>query len=95
MTATILSKSILRAVCGALESRLDNAFYFPSYEMIANPFTAGSSYCDNLRTVRQDAIEAVMRRFEVDYTSSRVGWDAEDDEEAICDDVQIENSMGF
>lgn len=95
MTATMLSKSILRAVCGALEARHDSVYYFPSYEMIANPFTPGSNYAPNLRTVDAGAIEQVMQRFEADYIGT-VSQDVEDDPDAtVCDDVEIESSMGF
>jgi len=94
MTATMLSKSVLRAVCGALEGRIDNAYYFPSYEMVANPFTAQTAYADNLRGVRPDVIDAVMKRFEADYIGT-VTVSFDDDDDAICDDVEIEHSMGF
>ncbi len=95
LSATMLSKSILRAVCGALTARHDNAFYFPSYEMIANPFTAQSAYADNLREVRPEAISRVMARFEADYIG-KVSEDVQDDaDDILCDDVEIEASVGF
>lgn len=95
LTATMLSKAILRAVCGALERRVDNAFYFPSYEMIANPFTPGSAYEPNLRTVRADAIAAVMQRFEADYLGAVSAPCGDQADDVICDDLAIESSIGF
>lgn len=96
VTATMHSKAILRTVCGSLESRIANVFYFPSYEMIANPFTAGSAYASNLRSVQPEPIEAVMRYFEEDYIVSDSGVDySASDDDIVCDDVEIENSVGF
>lgn len=113
MTATMLSKSVLRAVCGALEAREPDVFYFPSYEMIANPFTPGTAYADNLRTVEPEAIAGVMKRFEADYCGQaaretpaqatagtgeaglRVRAAVPPADDVICDDLQIESSMGF
>jgi hypothetical protein len=102
LTATMHSKSILRTVCGELVVLFDNAYYFPTFEMIANPYTAGSAYEDNLRSVRPDAIQSVMRFFESEYMASGaapaqvaapIASVAKDD--VVCDDVAIESSMGF
>lgn len=95
MTATMLSKSILRAVCGALESRQDRVYYFPSYEMVANPFTPGSAYAPNLRTVDAGAMEQVMQRFEADYIGIVTQDVVDNPDDILCDDVEIETSMGF
>ncbi len=101
--ATCRSKSILRAVCDRAESRRENVFYFPSYEIISGHYTKGVYYGENLRSVTADGVADVMRAFERSYllpaepqnepTTSRLF--AETDEDEICDDGKIFDSVGF
>ncbi len=63
LQATVYSKSVLRAVAGALEEKFDNIDYFPSYEIVTNPANRSTFYNENLRTVRDDAVEIVMKHF--------------------------------
>ena len=63
LTATTYSKSVLRAVAGQLYADFDDVDYFPSYEMVATPFSRGFFYENNLRSVHQGGVEAVMRVF--------------------------------
>jgi GSCFA family len=104
LTATMHSKSILRAVCSTLIDAHAHVYYFPSYEMIANPYTTGSAYAENLRSVRPEVIERVMRFFDSEFLGGeKVGAVAatpvisggEIYDDTICDDVEIENSVGF
>jgi len=63
LAATTYSKSVLRAVAGDLARDHDNIDYFPSYEMIASPWSRGFFYESNLREVSRAGVEAVMRVF--------------------------------
>ncbi len=63
LSATTYSKSVLRAVAGELAEDFDDIDYFPSYELIASPFSRGFFYSPNLRTVEQQGVETVMRNF--------------------------------
>ena len=63
IAATTYSKSVLRAVAGDLAQNQDNIDYFPSYEMIASPWSRGFFYEGNLREVSRAGVEAVMRVF--------------------------------
>jgi len=63
LQATVYSKSILRAVAGALEGKFDNIDYFPSYEIVTNPANRSTFFKENLRTVHNDAVEIVMKHF--------------------------------
>jgi hypothetical protein len=63
LSATIYSKSVLRAVAGELEATFPDVDYFPSYEMIASHPSRAAYYDDNLRTVRQEGVLAVMAAF--------------------------------
>jgi len=63
LPATIYSKSVLRAVAGQLSDEFDDVDYFPSYEIIATPFSRRLLYDTNLRTVLPQGVEMVMRIF--------------------------------
>lgn len=97
LVATMHSKSILRVACSQLTARHDHVFYFPSYEMIANPFTAASAYDDdNLRSVKPAEIDKVMGFFDSTHVQVAASQDyGMPDEELVCDEVEIEKSVGF
>jgi hypothetical protein len=63
LVATTYSKSTLRAVCGAMVEAFDDVDYFPSYELVANPFWQPSFFESNKRSVTSDGVESVMRVF--------------------------------
>ena len=63
LVSTIQSKSILRAVAGQLSTNQRNIDYFPSFEIVTNPRLHSSSFSDNLRSVRDETVEIVMRHF--------------------------------
>lgn len=63
VTATIHSKSILRAVAGELKASRTDTDYFPSYEIIsAFPFK-GVFYAENMRNVQSQGVNFVMNSF--------------------------------
>lgn len=61
--ATGYSKSVLRAAAGELVARREDVDYFPSYEIITGPQSRGAFYEANLRSVRAEGVEFVMRHF--------------------------------
>lgn len=63
ISATAYSKAVLRAVAGDLAASHDFIDYFPSYEMVTNPAARGQFFTDNLRTVRESGVAAVMAAF--------------------------------
>jgi len=63
LLATTYSKSVLRAAAGALAKRSSRIDYFPSYEIIASPWSKGFFYEPNMRSVSPAGVEAVMRVF--------------------------------
>jgi hypothetical protein len=63
LLATTYSKSVLRAVAGDLARNHDDIDYFPSYEMVASPWSRGFFYENNLREVSNAGVESVMRVF--------------------------------
>ena len=63
LTATIHSKSILRAVAGDISQTRKDADYFPSFEIIsAFPFK-GMFYQPNQRNVAPEGVDFVMKAF--------------------------------
>ena len=62
LTSTVYSKSTLRVIAGLWSNRsfID---YFPSYEIVTNPRMHSTSFADNLRSVRDETVETVMKHF--------------------------------
>jgi hypothetical protein len=63
LLATTYSKSLLRGVAGALSKKFRRIDYFPSYEVIASPWSRGFFYESNMRSVSPAGVAAVMRIF--------------------------------
>lgn len=63
LTATVYSKSVLRAVAGQLSMEFDDVDYFPSYEIIGTPFSGKIFYDESMRSVTEEGVETVMRVF--------------------------------
>ncbi len=63
LTATMHSKSVLRAAAGELVAQRDDVDYFPSYELIAGLQSGGRFYEPNLRSVRPEGVDFVMHHF--------------------------------
>ena len=62
LSSTTYSKSVLRAIAGhwAEKAFVD---YFPSYEIVTNPRMHSTGFTDNLRSVRNETVEVVMKHF--------------------------------
>lgn len=90
LVANAYSKATLRSVAGDI-SRTNAGFdYFPSFEIVTNPALRGALYEDNLRSVRDDGVENVVRHFFAAY-----GICAKDDQPAEevgdqCEDALLE-----
>ncbi|MFC3122274.1 GSCFA domain-containing protein [Agaribacter flavus] len=63
LTATMQSKSILRAVAGQLADNRAYVDYFPSYEIVNSPVFKGSFFEPNLRSVNPYGVNFVMDMF--------------------------------
>jgi hypothetical protein len=64
ITATVYSKSVLRAVCGAVEQAREHVTYFPSYEIISSAQSFGQYLGSDLREITNRGLEHVMAVFE-------------------------------
>ena len=63
LTATVHSKSLLRAVASTLVQGQARVDYFPSYEIITHPAYHGQFYAPNLRSVLPEGVDHVMKTF--------------------------------
>ena len=63
LSATIASKSILRAAAQEAAEDLADVHYFPSYEIVTGPQARGRFFADDLREVTEEGVAHVMRVF--------------------------------
>ena len=64
------SKSVLRAAAGAFYDQFEDVDYFPSYEIIATPFVGPLFYDSDLRSVKPEGVETVMKIFFSAHTNT-------------------------
>jgi len=69
LLSTIYSKSTLRSVAGHLSTNQKHIDYFPSYEIVINPRMHSVALSDNLRSVRDETVEVVMKHFFCEHPS--------------------------
>lgn len=62
LVSTTYSKSVLRTAAEEA-ARREGVFYFPSYEIITGNFNRGAYYGEDLREVRPEGVDHVMRLF--------------------------------
>ncbi len=67
LVSTVHSKSILRAVAGQLSTNKEYIDYFPSYEIVNNPRLHSTTFKENLRSVRDETVEMVMKHFSSEH----------------------------
>jgi len=63
LVSTVASKAILRAAAGQLSENQPHIDYFPSFEIVTHPAARSMNYANNLRSVRPEAVEQVMKVF--------------------------------
>lgn len=63
LVSTAYSKSTLRSVAGQLSMEQEHIDYFPSYEIVTNPKLHSTAFSENLRSVREEAVDNVMSHF--------------------------------
>ncbi|WP_374348138.1 GSCFA domain-containing protein [Chitinimonas sp.] len=72
LSASTLSKSILRSVAGYLAGQYDDIDYFPSYELITTSLNQGKFFEANFRSVNEQGVRFVMRHFEEAIAGSSI-----------------------
>ncbi len=81
LVSTTYSKSVLRAVAGALYQRFDFVDYFPSYEIVTAPAMGGALYAPDKRNVTAAGVEHVMSHFFVEHAAEG-GFEAREPDQA-------------
>jgi hypothetical protein len=98
LVSTTYSKATLRAVAAQLSSNQDHVDYFPSYEIVTNPRLHSTSFAENLRSVRNEAVENVMKHFfaehpiitTADEQSPPKGGAKRSEEDVQCEEALME-----
>jgi hypothetical protein len=92
LSATTRSKSVLRAVAGALAERYEDVDYFPSYELIASSFSEGRFYEPDRRNVTTDGVDLVMRYFFAQHPPVQAGTrpNAPSPDWVVCEEAMLE-----
>jgi hypothetical protein len=62
----------LRAVAGQLADTYEDVDYFPSYELVASPWSRGFFFEDGLREVNSGGVSAVMRVFSQEHPAADI-----------------------
>lgn len=68
LVANTYSKAVLRVVADEICRNHDHCEYFPSYEIITGCQTRGAFFGDDLRSVKQEGVDQVMKIFMKHYT---------------------------
>jgi hypothetical protein len=98
MLATVYSKSVLRAAAGYLSNHYDDIDYFPSYEIITNPWSESMFYGSNLRSVTERGVDLVMQTFfsvhpshpSVGSTSDQANGNDLPESDVVCEDAILD-----
>jgi len=99
LVATTKSKSILRSVAAAASSDNNGIDYFPSYEIITGAPFRSMWFEPNMRSVRQEGVDFVMKNFfrehEKKFGTLRVPKASgrqieENNDDVVCEEVLLE-----
>jgi len=103
LVSTTYSKSVLRSVAGYLSDNNPFIDYFPSFELIANPWSTESNYLSNMRDVNPKSVSKVMDIFlkthtgnisEVEPVNNKTNIEStkslEDLTDVVCEEMLLE-----
>ena len=97
LVSTVYSKATLRSAAGQLSANQSHIDYFPSYEIVTNPRMHSSIFADNLRSVRDETVETVMRHF---FAEHAIPIDPSDNKDrlqqepsSVDQDIQCEEAL--
>jgi GSCFA family/Polysaccharide biosynthesis enzyme WcbI len=69
LVSTTYSKSVLRAAAGEISKTNTRCDYFPSYEIITGNYNRGQYFENDLRSIKQEGVDHVMRLFLLSYSN--------------------------
>lgn len=98
LLSTTYSKSVLRVAAEEICRRNAMCAYFPSYEIITGNYTRGEYFEEDLRSVKPQGVDHVMRLFLAHYSAEKLSVSLEDElmrenaaaAEVVCDEEAID-----
>lgn len=90
LSATMYSKAVLRAAAGKLYDRYEDIDYFPSFELVFTPFAKGMWFEQDMRNVRPDGVEMVMRHFFADHENLAPRQFDDAPEDVVCEEALLQ-----
>lgn len=87
LTATTLSKAVLRAAAGELEAQFADVDYFPSYEIVTSHAPGNRPFDETGRNVRPETVEQVMAYFLAEHVPQHDVEETEPDRRSAPDDT--------
>ncbi|MGV8988266.1 MAG: GSCFA domain-containing protein [Cypionkella sp.] len=100
LSATVYSKSVLRAVCGDLRAKYPMVDYFPSFELVSSHPMRAMYFMPNLRSVATAGVAQVMNVFFKAHQGAGVAEDApviakaaaveDTSDDVVCDEAILE-----
>ena len=84
--ANSYSKSVLRVACERIRERNARAAYFPAYEIITAPLSAGRYYDADARHVTAEGVRCVVRAFFEQFAPGTAPLESSGGEAAECED---------
>jgi hypothetical protein len=94
LAANCYAKSALRAAAQEVCDSEENVFYFPAYEIISSPYTAGLLYRKNLREISPAGLNLIKRLFLRHFAETEATgqvaegpFQATDSPGIVCDDL--------
>lgn len=91
LVSTTYSKSALRVAAEEMDKTYADVMYFPSYEIITGHYNHGAYYENDLRSVKSEGVDHVMRLF-VKHCAQSDAISAYDmaDAKLVCDEERLE-----
>jgi GSCFA family/Polysaccharide biosynthesis enzyme WcbI len=74
LVSTTYSKAVLRAAAGEIAKANPHCDYFPSYEIITGNYNRGQYFEDDLRSIKQEGVDHVMRLFLLSYSNEDTAY---------------------
>lgn len=98
VVSTTASKSILRAVADQACRKADPVTYFPSYEIISNPFLPNQYFEQDRRSVAAAGVDHVMRvflrhwsRMTIAPTENAIASELATEQRVVCEEERLDS----
>ena len=96
LVSTTYSKAVLRAAAGEISKANSHCDYFPSYEIVTGNYNRGQYFEDDLRAIKQEGVDHVMRLFLLSYSNENTGHkplSLSTNQQEIMEEIAIANRV--